>query len=340
MKFCVFGAGAVGSFAGGMVADAGEAEVSLVARGAHLGAIREKGLTVETPDRTFTVRPAATDDPAALGPQDVVFLSTKAPALPAAAAAMQPLLGPDTVIVAAQNGIPFWYFHAHGGPHDGRTVQTADPGGRIAAAVGCDRVIGCVVNSGNEVTAPGTVHNMGNRGFMLGEPGGSMSDRIAAVSGLLERAGIAAPVSTDLRMEIWVKIWTNASFSPIAALTGSTIGPILARPELEALGIRLMEEAKAVAEALGIVFDTPVTDRISGSRRTNPHKTSILQDLERGRPMEVDGVTGAVVELGRVAGVPTPAMDTIYALLRQRARCAGLYTETGFDPLAPAASLL
>ncbi|MEX2455031.1 MAG: 2-dehydropantoate 2-reductase [Rhodospirillaceae bacterium] len=340
MKFCVFGAGAVGGFVGGMVARSAAktgAEVSLVARGAHLDAMRRDGLTVETPDETFTVRPVATGDAAELGPQDVVFLSAKAWSLGDAAAAMQPLLGPDTVVVSAQNGIPFWYFHAHGGPLEDRTLQSVDPGGRIAAAIGCDRVVGCVVNSSNEVVSPGRVRNLGNRVFMLGEPDGTHSPRIARIAALLETAGIRAPVSADLRMEIWVKLWTSVSFSAISALTGSTMAPIVAHPELERLGIALMEEAKAVGEALGIVFSTPVSDRVSGPRRTSPHKTSILQDLERGRPMEVDCIAGAVVELGRLAGVATPLVDMIYALVRQRARSAGLYTATGFDPLTGSA---
>lgn len=168
---------------------------------------------------------------------------------------------------------------------------------------------------------------------MLGAPGPSAAPHLTRTAALLRDSGLTSPVPTDLRREVWVKLWTNVSFSPIAALTGSTVGPIVAQPELERFGIALMEEAKAVGEALGIEFDTPVTDRVAGPRRTSPHKTSILQDLERGRAMEVDGITGAVVELSRLTGVATPMVDLIYGLLRQRARMAGLYTETGFDPL-------
>lgn len=337
MKFCVFGAGAVGGFVGGLVArsaaDTG-AEVSLVARGPHLAAIRENGLTVETPDETFTVTPAATDNPADLGPQDVVFLSAKAYSLTDAAAAMQPLLGPETVVVSAQNGIPFWYFHAHGGAYDGKVLQSVDPGGQIAAAIGNARVVGCVITSSNSVDAPGRVRNIGNRLFALGEPDRTRSERIQRISALLEAAGLSAPIQDEIRSDVWVKMWGNVSFSPIAALTMSKLGPLVEREDLRVLGTRIMEEVQAVGEALGVTFGATIASRIEGTRKVAGHKTSILQDLERGRPMEVDGITGAVVELGRMLQIDTPTVDLIYALLRQRARMASLYPETGFDPLA------
>lgn len=337
MKFCVFGAGAVGGFVGGMMArSAAEtgAEVSLVARGAHLAAIRADGLRVATPDEEFAVAVAATDDPAALGAQDVVFLSVKAHALGAAADAIRPLLGPETVVVSAQNGIPFWYFHAHGGKLDGHVLQTVDPGGRIAAAIGCERVVGCVINSSNEVVEPGVIRNIGHRVFALGEPDRSRSDRLLRIAAALEAAGLEAPVHDDIRDEMWVKMWGNVSFSPMAVLTMSRLGPLVERDELRALGTTIMEEVKAVGEALGATFHAKIAERIEGTRRVAGHKTSILQDLERGRPMEVDGITGAVVELGRLLGVATPMVELVYALMRQRAREAGLYPEIGFDPLA------
>lgn len=333
MKFCVFGAGAVGGFVGGMVART-DADVSLVARGDHLAALRENGLRVVTPDEEFTVTPPATDDPAELGTQDIVFLSAKAHALTAAAEMMRPLIGPDTIVVSAQNGIPFWYFHAHGGARDGHTLQTVDPGGKIAAAIGCQRVIGCVITSSNTVPEPGVVQNIGNRIFALGEPDGSVSQRVQDVSSILSGAGLEAPVHEAIRSEVWVKMWGNVSFSPMAALTLSKLGPLVEREELQRLGIAIMEEVQAVGEALGVVFHQKIADRIEGTRRVGGHKTSILQDLEAGRPMEVDGITGAVVELGRLTGIETPMIDLVYALMRQRAREAGLYPEIGFDPLA------
>lgn len=337
MKFCVFGAGAVGGFVGGLMARNGAStgvEVSLVARGPHLDAIREIGLTVELPDGSFTVRPAATDRPADLGVQDVVFLSAKAWSLTAAAEAMQPLLGPETVVVSAQNGIPFWYFHGHGGAYDGHVLQTVDPGGRIATAIGNERVIGCVITSSNSVDAPGRVRNIGNRLFALGEPDRTRSPRVTRIAKLLEDCGLQAPVQDDIRSDVWVKMWGNVSFSPMAALTMSKLGPLVERDELRDLGIAIMEEVQRVGEALGVTFGATIQSRIEGTRKVAGHKTSILQDLERGRPMEVDGITGAVVELGRLLGIETPMIDLVYALLRQRARAAGLYPEIGFDPLA------
>ena len=335
MKFCVFGAGAVGGFVGGMVAR-GDAEVSLIARGEHLSALQASGLKVITPDEEFTVDVLATDTPAELGVQDVIFLSAKAHALTVAAEAMQPLIGPDTVIVSAQNGIPFWYFHAHGGNLNGHTLQTVDPGARIANAIGNERVIGCVITSSNTVEAPGVVRNIGNRVFALGEPDGSQSERLADIAALLAEAGLSAPTEGNIRSEVWVKMWGNVSFSPMAVLTMSKLGPLVEGEDLRALGVTIMEEVQAVSEALGVEFTATITDRLEGTRRVAGHKTSILQDLEAGRPMEVDGITGAVVELGRLLGVETPMIDLIYALMRQRAREAGLYPEIGIDPLAEA----
>ena len=335
MKFCVFGAGAVGGFVGGMVAR-GDAEVSLIARGEHLSALQASGLKVITPDEEFTVEVPATDTPAELGVQDVIFLSAKAHALTVAAEAMQPLIGPDTVIVSAQNGIPFWYFHAHGGNLDGHTLQTVDPGARIANAIGNERVIGCVITSSNTVEAPGVVRNIGNRVFALGEPDGSQSERLADIAALLAEAGLSAPTEGNIRSEVWVKMWGNVSFSPMAVLTMSKLGPLVEGEDLRALGVAIMEEVQAVGEALGVEFTATIADRLEGTRRVAGHKTSILQDLEEGRPMEVDGITGAVVELGRLLGVETPMIDLIYALMRQRAREAGLYPEIGIDPLAEA----
>ena len=333
MKFCVFGAGAVGGFVGGMVARGG-ADVSLVARGVHLSALQANGLKIVTPDEEFAVDVPATDRPADLGVQDVVFLSAKAHALTVAAEAMRPLIGPDTVVVSAQNGIPFWYFHAHGGELDGHTLQTVDPGGRIATAIGNERVIGCVITSSNTVEAPGVVRNIGNRVFALGEPDGSQSGRLAEISALLEAAGLSAPSGGDIRSEVWVKMWGNVSFSPMAVLTMSKLGPLVEGEDLRALGVAIMEEVQTVGEALGVEFTSTIESRLEGTRRVAGHKTSILQDLVAGRPMEVDGITGAVVELGRLVGVETPMIDLIYALMRQRAREAGLYPEIGIDPLA------
>ena len=332
MKFCVFGAGAVGGFVGGMVARSG-AEVSLVARGPHLAALRADGLEVITDGEQFTARVPATDKPRELGPQDIVFMAVKAHGLAAAAQAARPLIGPETVVVSAQNGIPFWYFHAHGGPFDNRALQTVDPGRKTASAIGCERVIGCVITSSNEVVRPGVIRNIGNRVFALGEPDGSSSERLAAVASVMEAAGLRAPTRTDIRNEVWVKIWGNVSFSPMATLAMAKLGPLVEHEDLRHLAIAIMEEVQAVGEAFGVTFRQDIQSRIAATSQVAGHKTSLLQDLERGRPMEVDGITGAIVELGRLAGVSTPMIDLVYALLRSRAREAGLYPETGFDPL-------
>ena len=233
-----------------------------------------------------------------------------------------------------RTGIPFWYFHAHGGDLEGHTLQTVDPGGRIANAIGNERVIGCVITSSNTVEAPGSVRNIGNRVFALGEPDRTQSQRLSDIASLLESAGLTAPTGGDIRSEVWVKMWGNVSFSPMAVLTMSKLGPLVEGEELQALGIAIMEEVQAVGEALGVEFTATIADRLDGTRRVAGHKTSILQDLEAGRPMEVDGITGAVVELGRLLDVETPMIDLIYGLMRQRARSAGLYPEIGIDPLA------
>ncbi|RZO37188.1 MAG: 2-dehydropantoate 2-reductase [Rhodospirillaceae bacterium] len=333
MKFCVFGAGAVGGFVGGMVAR-GYADVSLVARGANLSSLQANGLKVITQDDEFVVDVPATDTPGDLGIQDVIFLSAKAHSLTIAAEAMQPLIGPDTVVVSAQNGVPFWYFYAHGGDLEGHTLQTVDPGARIASAIGNQRVIGCVITSSNIVEAPGVVRNIGNRVFALGEPDGTQSGRLSEIAALLETAGLSAPTGGDIRSEVWIKMWGNVSFSPMAVLTMSKLGPLVKSEHLKSLGIAIMEEVQAVGEALGVEFTATIAERLEGTLRVAGHKTSILQDLEAGRPMEVDGITGAVVELGRLLGVETPMINLVYALMRQRAREAGLYLEIGVDPLA------
>ena len=333
MKFCVFGAGAVGGFVGGMMARDGDADVSLIARGAHLDAIRTNGLKLRRGDEEFSVSPAATDNPSELGVQDIIFVTAKAHSLGVVAEAMQPLLGPDTVVVAAQNGIPFWYFHAHGGTFDGHTLQTVDRGGRIAELIGCERVIGCVITSSNAVEEPGVVRNIGNQIFALGEPDGSASERIDRVSRTLASCGLEAPMFKDLRNEVWLKLWGNVSWSTMAALTTSRLGPLVEQMDLQKLGVTIMSEMQTVAETLGITFREGIDSRIEGTKKVAGHKTSILQDLEAGRPMEVDGIAGAVVELGRLVNVETPMVDLIYALLRQRARASDQYPEIGFDPL-------
>ncbi|PPR10201.1 MAG: hypothetical protein CFH41_01936 [Alphaproteobacteria bacterium MarineAlpha11_Bin1] len=332
MKFCVFGAGAVGGFVGGMIART-NVEVSLIARGEHLSTIKANGLKVITSEEQFVIDVPATDTPRDLGVQDVIFLSAKAHSLTDAAKAIRPLLGPETTVISAQNGIPFWYFYAHGGVLEGHTLQTVDPNRRIADTIGTKRSIGCVITSSNTIEAPGVVRSIGNQIFSLGEPDGSISARLKQVANLLESAGLSAPTSGNIRGELWLKMWGNVSFSSMAVLTVSKLGPLAEDKDLQALGISIMREVRSVGEALGIEFNATIQERLESTKRIADHKTSILQDLEFGRPMEVDGITGAVVELGRLLGVQTPMIDLIYSLMRQRAREAGLYPETGVDPL-------
>lgn len=324
MKVCIFGAGAIGGYLGVLLAEAG-AEVTLIARGAHLEAIRTEGLTLEIEGQSRTARIAATDDPAEAGPQDYVIVTLKAPSLPGVAASLAPLLGPHTAVVTAQNGIPWWYFHAHGGPHEGRRLERVDPGGRLWQSIPPQRCIGCVVYPATELVEPGRVrHSYGNR-FMLGEPDGSRSPRVAALSSLMTGAGLKAPVRPRIRDDIWLKLWGNLSFNPVSALTGGTLEQIAGDPGTRGVVRAMMVEGQGVAEALGVRFPLDVDKRIEGAAEVGAHKTSMLQDLERGRTMEIDALVGVVAELGALVGVATPTIDCVLALVEQRAHLAGCY---------------
>ena len=324
MRICIYGAGAIGGLLGARLAAAGYT-VTLIARGAHLAALRERGLTLRSGEDTVTVRPHATDDPAAAGPQDCVILTLKAPGLAAVADAIQPLLGPQTSIVTAMNGILWWYFHGVEGPHRERRLACVDPDGRLWRALPPERVIGCVVYPAAEVVEPGVIaHQYGNR-FMLGEPDGSRSARVAALSKALTEAGFKAPVRPRIRDDIWLKLWGNLSFNPVSALTLGTLDRIAGDPGTHAVIARMMAESKAVGEAHGVRFDVDIPTRIGWAKDLVGHRTSMLQDLERGRAMEIDALLGAVVEMGDVAGVDTPLLDAVLALVVQRARLAGCY---------------
>jgi len=325
MRICVFGAGAIGGYMGAKLAAAGQAEVSLVARGPHLAAMRESGLTLIEDGETATVPVTAAQDPAELGPQDYVVITLKAHSVPGVVDAMQPLLGPETTVVMGVNGVPWWYFHGLGGPHDGRRVEAVDPGGRIWDAIGPERVLGCVVYPAAEVPEPGVIRHLEGNRFTLGEPSGEKSERAEALSKALGAAGLKAPVRPKIRDEIWVKLWGNLSFNPISALTGATLDVLCTEPGTRAVARAMMVEAQAIAEDLGVKFPIDVDRRIDGGAAVGAHKTSMLQDLERGRPMEIDALVAAVQELGRITGRPTPTIDTVLALVRQRAELAGCY---------------
>lgn len=325
MKVCIFGAGAIGGYMGVKLAKAG-ADVSLVARGPHLSAMQEKGLTLIEEEETTTVSVTASDDPTTLGVQDYVIVTLKAHSVPPVVSKMAPLIGPNTTIVSGVNGVPWWYFHQLEGEHEGTRLESVDPGNVQWDGFGPDRVLGCVVYPAAEVIEPGVIkHIEGNR-FSLGEPDGSKSERALALSKILSDAGLKAPVRPKLRDEIWVKLWGNLSFNPISALTHATLDVLCTDEGTRAVARNMMLEAQEIAERLGVKFPIDVDRRIAGGAAVGAHRTSMLQDLDQGRPMEIDALVASVQELGRVTNVPTPTIDTVLGLVRLRARTAGLYS--------------
>jgi 2-dehydropantoate 2-reductase len=324
MKVAVFGAGAIGGFLGVRLAAAGT-DVTFIARGPHLAAMREKGVTLISAGETTTVHPRCLADASQAGVQDYVMVTLKAHSLPAAASQIARMMGPDTALVTAINGIPYWYFYSLDSPFRDRRVRSVDPDGALWETVPPRQVIGCVVYPAAEVIGPGVIeHTYGDR-FTLGEPDGSRSRRIEVLSRILIAAGLKAPIRPRIRDEIWVKLWGNLAFNPISALTTTTLDRITSEPELRALCRAMMLEAKVAAEALGTRFALDVEKRIDGAAAVGEHKTSMLQDLERGRPMEIDALLGAVVELGEVVGQQMPICRTVLAMVRERARRAGCY---------------
>ncbi len=324
MRVCVYGAGAMGGYLAVCMARAG-AEVSVVARGPHLEAIRANGLRLIVDEQDETAQVAASADPADLGPQDAVFITVKAPAVSGIAPAMAPLLGPETAVVTAMNGVPYWYFYKLEGPYQDRRINAVDPDCAQWDLLPPERAIGCVVYPAGHIEAPGVVRiTYGNR-FMLGEPDGSRSERVNALSKLLNAGGLKAPVRPRIRDDIWVKLWGNLSFNPISALTHATLEDIAGDPPVRAVVRAMMVEAQAVGEALGVKFSVDVETRIGWAADVGAHKTSMLQDLEAGKPMEIDALVTAVQEMGRIADVATPTIDMVLALVQQRAREAGCY---------------
>jgi 2-dehydropantoate 2-reductase len=318
MRICIFGAGAIGGYMGAKLAAVG-ADVSLVARGPHLAALQSKGLTLIEDGQATTHQVRAADDARTLGPQDYVILTLKAHSVPAVVGQITPLLGEGSTLVSGVNGVPWWYFHRIGGPLEGTRLQSVDPGNLQWDGFGPDRVLGCVVYPAAEVTEPGTItHIEGNR-FSLGEPSGEKSARAEALSKALTAAGLKAPVRPRLRDEIWVKLWGNLSFNPISALTHATLDVLCTDPGTRAVARAMMVEAQQIAEKLGVTFPIDVDRRIDGGAAVGAHRTSMLQDLLAGRPLEIDALVAAVVELGRLTDTPTPTIETVLALVRQRA---------------------
>ena len=324
MKVCIFGAGAIGGYLGVQLAQAG-ADVSLVARGAHLEAMRKNGVRLLKDDEEIVAHPTCTNDPAELGVQDCVIVGLKGHQLSSAVESMQPLLGNDTAIVTAVNGIPYWYFYRHGGKLEGSTLDSVDPGGQQWRELRPERAIGCIVYPATEVVEPGVIRHVYGDKFPVGEPSGERTERVEKISNLFEKAGLKAPVLDKIRDEIWLKLWGNVSFNPISALTHATLDVITTDPGTREVAKAMMLEAKEIADQQGIGFRVDVERRIEGARKVGAHKTSMLQDLERGRAMEIDPLVTVVQEMGRLQGVPTPTIDVVLALVQQRARVAGLY---------------
>ncbi|MGM9491180.1 2-dehydropantoate 2-reductase [Ideonella sp. YS5] len=321
MKIAIIGAGAIGGLVGAKLALAGE-DVTFIVRGRNLSAIRDRGIRLVTADghEHTALHVQATDDYAAAGPQDVVVLAMKAHQLEPVIASLPHLLGPDTIIVPMQNGIPYWYFQKQHGPYEGAHVDSVDPQGRIAAAIDPARVLGCVVYPASELMAPGVVRHIEGDRFPLGELDGSVSERAQSVSACFANAGFKAPVLEDIRAEVWLKLWGNLTFNPVSSLTHATLVDICQFPLTRELAANMMREAQAVAHKLGISFRVPLEKRIAGAEKVGKHKTSMLQDVEAGRELEIDALLGSVVELARLTDTPTPHMDSVYALVKLLAR--------------------
>jgi len=321
MKIAVIGAGAIGGLVGAKLALAGE-DVTFIVRGANLDAILTKGIQLIGADghRQATRKVHATDRYDTVGPQDIVILAMKAHQVEAVASEVPKLFGPDTVVVTMQNGIPYWYFHRHGGPLEGSRVRSVDPDGVVGANIPASRVIGCVVYPASELLEPGVVKHIEGDRFPLGELDGSSSERVNRVSACFANAGFKAPVLDDIRAEIWLKLWGNLTFNPISSLSHSTLVDICQYPLSRDLAAAMMREAQAVAHKLGIEFRVSLEKRIAGAEKVGKHKTSMLQDVEAGRAPEIDALVGAVVELARLTDTPTPHIDTVYTLVKLLAR--------------------
>jgi len=317
VKVCVYGAGAIGAYLGAALVDAG-CDVAFVARGPHLAALKKNGLTLEIGGATRNLRIPATDDAASLGAQDHVILTLKAHSVAPAAAQIAKLLGPETAIVTAQNGILWWYFYKFPGPLENRHLDTVDPGGRVWKTLGPERAIGCVVYPSCEIVAPGVVRHLEGNRFMLGEPDGTKSERVAALAQALTAGGVKAPVRQRIRDDVWFKLLGNATFNPVSVLTRATLEEMGRDAGVRAVIRQMMSEAQEVAAKLGVEFPLDLEKRIDGAAAVGAHKTSMLQDYELGRPLELDVLVASVAEIARLVDVPTPMLDAVLALVHLR----------------------
>jgi 2-dehydropantoate 2-reductase len=321
MKIAIIGAGAIGGLVGAKLALAGE-DVTFIVRGANLDAIGKNGIKLISAEGEEQVarNVKATDRYDEAGPQDIVVLAMKAHQVEAVANDVPKLFGPETVVVTMQNGIPYWYFHQHGGALAGTPVRSVDPSGLVATKIPAQRVIGCVVYPASELIAPGVVKHIEGDRFPVGELDGSSSERVNRISACFANADFKAPVLDNIRAEIWLKLWGNLTFNPISSLSHSTLVDICQYPPSRELAAAMMREAQAVAHKLGIEFRVTLEKRIAGAEKVGKHKTSMLQDVEAGRAPEIDALVGAVVELARLTETPTPHIDTVYSLVKLLAR--------------------
>ena len=321
MKIAIIGVGAIGGYVGTRLALAGE-DVTFIARGANLEALRTRGIRLVNADGTEECVPRvkATDSYAEAGIQDIIVLAMKAHQVEAVTAEVPRLFGPRTVVVPMQNGIPYWYFHGYKGALTGTRVNSVDPDGVIYERIPCERVIGCVVYPAAELVSPGVIRHVEGNRFPVGEPDGSTSERVTEVSRCFVRGGMQAPILTDIRSEIWLKLWGNLSFNPISALSRATLAGICQYPPSRAIAAAMMSEAQSVATQLGVKFRVSLEKRIAGAEKVGHHKTSMLQDVEAARTLEIDALLGSVVELARRTNTPTPHIDTVYALTKLLAK--------------------
>jgi len=324
MKFLIAGAGAIGAYIGACMAQAG-IDVTLFARGPHLRAMQEHGVQVKSGDGDFVARPKVASSLEEVGPVDVVFLGVKAHGLPLLAPQLRPVLGPDTCVVSTQNGIPWWYFHGFGGEWEGMRLERVDPGGVISSAIEAHRVVGSIVYFSTEITAPGVIQHIEGNRITLGEPDGTRSERSRRIAEALIASGLRCPVTTRIRHEIFVKVLGNASFNPVSALTRATLVQMARDPGVSNVIRNIMQEVEAVSLKLGMELPVSIDQRMAGAEKVGEHKTSMLQDLEAGRPMELEALVGAVVELGERVGLPMTYTRTVYS-------CTKLLAESAAQP--------
>lgn len=324
MKVCIYGAGAIGAHIGVLMKDAG-VDVSLIARGAHLRAIRENGLKLLTGGEEKVVSMPASDRPEDLGRQDYVIIALKSHQAWEVAEQMQPLLGPSTAVVTAQNGIPWWYFYGFEGQYANLQLESVDPRGRQWKAIGPERAIGCTVYPAAEIVAPGVVKHIYGDRYGFGEPTRKETDRLKLLVTAFEAAGLKPRIYPEIRNDIWLKLWGNLCFNPISALTHATLDVVATDPGTRAVSRRMMEEAEIIARRIGVHFRVDIERRINGAASVGAHRTSMLQDLEKGRPIELDALLTVVQEMGRLVEAPTPTIDVVLALTRQMGRTAKVY---------------